>query len=190
MANIQNSRLIIKRSSTPGDVPTVGPSNDHTDGTWTDLDIYNGEFFINEPDSKLFFAADGSIVSVMLPASSAKITPCPFGAKSDGLGEFLVANGKSTDADSASKTKTRQPIPATGTITNISYQTKDGDTTTTLKIHIDGVVEETVTLVNMNGNGSGVESLSIAVTAGQWAEIEYDANQKPGECTMNLLIEL
>ena len=64
MANIQNSRLIIKRSSTPGDVPTVGPSNDHTDGTWTDLDIYNGEFFINDPDEKLFYASNDVITEI------------------------------------------------------------------------------------------------------------------------------
>ena len=71
MANIQNSRLIIKRSSTPGDVPTVGPSNDHTDGTWGVLDIYNGEFFINDPDEKLFYAANDVITEVTSSSPSA-----------------------------------------------------------------------------------------------------------------------
>jgi len=58
------------------------------------------------------------------------IACCPFGAKSDTLGRFLVANGKSSDADELSKTKTRQPIISDGTLTKLAYQTKDGTTST------------------------------------------------------------
>ncbi len=121
---------------------------------------------------------------------SNKIACCPFGAKSDTIGRFLVANGKSSDADETSKTKTRQPIIEDGTLTRLAYQTKDGTTSTQMKIHVNGVVEETVVLSSMNANKSGVETISVSVSAGDYVEIEWDASQKPGECTMYFKQEL
>ena len=118
------------------------------------------------------------------------IACCPFGAKSDGTGKFLIANGKSTDADDSTKPKTRQPIALDGTLTKLVYKTKDGSTSTQMKIHINGVVEETVVLSSMNGNAGGVETISVNVSEGDYVEIEYDASQKPGECTMYFIQEL
>lgn len=117
------------------------------------------------------------------------VSCCPFGAKSDGTGNFLIANGKSSDADDSSKDKTRQPIPYDGTLIGLAYKTKEADSTTTMKIHVNGVVEQTVILTNINANEGGIEALSVAVIAGDHVEIEYDANQKPGECTMSLNLE-
>ena len=37
--NIQDARMLVKRSTTTSEVPTAAPSNDHTDGTWDALDI-------------------------------------------------------------------------------------------------------------------------------------------------------
>jgi len=48
--NIQDSRILSKRSTVTTQVPTVSPSDDHTDGSWDSLDIYKGEFFINLAD--------------------------------------------------------------------------------------------------------------------------------------------
>ena len=118
------------------------------------------------------------------------IACCPFGAKSDGAGKFLIANGKSTDADDDTKPKTRQPIALDGTLTKLVYKTKDGSTSTQMKIHINGVVQETVVLSSMNGNAGGVETINVSVSAGDYVEIEYDASQKPGECTMYFIQEL
>jgi hypothetical protein len=118
------------------------------------------------------------------------ISCCVFGAKSDSLGKFLIANGKSSDADDSSKDKTRQPIPHNGTITTLAYKTKEANSNTRMKIHVNGVVEESVTLTSINSDDGGVESVSITVSEGDYVEIEYDANQKPGECTMYLLMEL
>jgi len=118
------------------------------------------------------------------------IACCPFGAKSDSLGKFLIANGKSSDADDSTKSKTRQPIALDGTLTKLVYKTKDGSTSTQMKIHINGVVEETVVLSSMNGNDGGVETISVNVSEGDYVEIEYDASQKPGECTMYFIQEL
>jgi len=118
------------------------------------------------------------------------IACCPFGAKSDGTGKFLIANGKSTDADDDTKPKTRQPIAVDGTLTKLVYKTKDGSTSTQMKIHINGVVQETVVLSSMNANDGGVETISVSVSEGDYVEIEYDASQKPGECTMYFIQEL
>ena len=115
---------------------------------------------------------------------------CPFGGKSDDTGKFLIANGKSSDADDGTKAKTRQPIAHDGTLTRLAYKTKDGTTSTVMKIHINGSVEATVTLASMNANQGGVETISVAVVAGDYVEIEYDASDKPGECTMYFLQEL
>jgi len=135
--------------------------------------------------------ADLSPADALSLAGNPKIISCcVFGAKSDSLGKFLIANGKSSDGDDSSKDKTRQPIPHDGTITTLAYKTKEANSNTRMKIHINGVVEESVTLANINSDDGGVESVSIAVSEGDYVEIEYDANQKPGECTMFLLMEL
>ena len=137
--------------------------------------------------------ADGEIVKRVgntLVGYKPVITCCPFGAKSDSLGKFLIANGKSSDADDNTKPKTRQPIGLDGTLTKLVYKTKDGDTTTRMKVHVNGVVEETVVLSSMNANDGGVETISVSVSAGDYVEIEYDGNQKPGECTMYFIQEL
>lgn len=55
MIRTQYSRVINKRSDIAGVVPTIGPSNDHTDGTWSDTDIYPGEFYFNMEDQKVWF---------------------------------------------------------------------------------------------------------------------------------------
>ena len=118
------------------------------------------------------------------------IACCPFGAKSDGTGNFLIANGKSSDGDDSTKPKTRQPIAMDGTLIRLAYKTKDGDTTTQMKIRVNGAVEQTVVLSSMNANDGGVETISVSVTAGDYVEIEYDDDQKPGECTMYFIQEL
>jgi len=137
--------------------------------------------------------ADGEIlkrVGSELVGYKIKIACCPFGGKSDSIGKFLIANGKSSDNDDSSKPKTRQPIAIDGTLTKLAYKTKDGDTSTRMKIHINGVVEETVVLSSMNANDGGVETINVSVSAGDYAEIEYDGSQKPGECTMYFIQEL
>ena len=131
-----------------------------------------------------------AIVALSGSGGTEKITCCYFGGKSDGLGKFLIANGKSTDADDSSKDKTRQPIIYNGTLTRLGYKTKEGTSSTQMKIHINGSVEATVTLTNINANYGGVETINISVSEGDYVEIEYDASDKPGECTMYFSQEL
>lgn len=136
-----------------------------------------------------FLRADGSWQDPGGGGGTDRIACCPFGAKSDGLGKFLIANGKSSDADDSTKPKTRQPIGLTGTLTRLVYKTKEGTSSTQMKIHINGSVEAAVLLTNINANFGGVETISVSVTAGDYVEIEYDASGKPGECTMYLIEE-
>lgn len=86
----QDSRIRIKRSTTTGEVPTVAPSTDHTDGTWDALDVYVGELFLNTVDDRLFVRTDNGIIDVnalryvRLEIASADVltmyaTPVPFG---------------------------------------------------------------------------------------------------------------
>lgn len=62
----QDSRIIIKRSSITGQVPTIAPSNDHTDGSWNPLNIYKSEIFINLADSKIWMRDDSGIQRIAL----------------------------------------------------------------------------------------------------------------------------
>lgn len=62
MANIRLARLITKRSTIAGEVPTIPSSNDHADGSWLDTDIYEGELFYNVPDKKLYQRTGTGIV--------------------------------------------------------------------------------------------------------------------------------
>lgn len=62
--NIQDARILIKRSTNTGEVPTAAPSNDHTDGTWDALDIYTGELFLNVQDSKAWFRSNTGIIEL------------------------------------------------------------------------------------------------------------------------------
>ena len=69
----QFSRILQHRSTTTGDIPTVAPSTDHTDGTWDALDLYVGELFINTADDTIYFRSDNGIVEIQ---TSISIDPC------------------------------------------------------------------------------------------------------------------
>lgn len=61
-----DAKIKIKRSTITTEVPTIGPSADHTDGTWSATDIYSGEYFLNEADSKLWLGVDTAVVEIDL----------------------------------------------------------------------------------------------------------------------------
>ena len=54
MAVTIDARIMIKTSTVATTVPTVPASNDHTDGTWLETDIYVGELFFNVADQKRY----------------------------------------------------------------------------------------------------------------------------------------
>lgn len=56
-----DAKQVQKRSSVPGEIPTLGGSDDHTDGTWGALDVYDGELFLNLADGKMFAMIGGKV---------------------------------------------------------------------------------------------------------------------------------
>jgi hypothetical protein len=67
--NIQNSRIQQKYSTFSGETPTIAPSTDHTDGTWTPTDLYVGEVFFNVVDDAAWFRSLNGIVPLTSGAS-------------------------------------------------------------------------------------------------------------------------
>ena len=61
-----DAKIKIKRSTTTGEVPTIGPSGDHTDGTWSATDIYEGELFLNTVDRKLWVGVGSEVIEIEL----------------------------------------------------------------------------------------------------------------------------
>ena len=72
--------MIVKRSSNYGDIPTVAPSSDHTDGTWSVLDLYSGEFFLDEQTGKLYYRSSGGI-RLILTSGTTDYGNYPLGIK-------------------------------------------------------------------------------------------------------------
>lgn len=66
MKKTQFSKMINKRSSISGVIPTMGPTADHTDGSWNKTDIYPGEFFYNLADDRLWVGGINGIVEIQL----------------------------------------------------------------------------------------------------------------------------
>lgn len=64
MSNKMDARMVQKRSSVAGVVPTVPASNDHCDGTWIATDIYASELYYNEADNILYTRDDTGIVVI------------------------------------------------------------------------------------------------------------------------------
>ena len=56
-----DAKMVNKRSTIAAEIPTIPASNDHTDGSWNDTDIYSGEIFVNIPDEKIYIRIDGVI---------------------------------------------------------------------------------------------------------------------------------
>jgi hypothetical protein len=77
MATVQHSRILIKRATTTGVVPTLPASDDHTDGTWLVTDIYPGELFLNLVDERIWTRFDSGIVELL---DTSSISDTVFGA--------------------------------------------------------------------------------------------------------------
>jgi len=59
--SVQDSRILLKRSTTAAQSPTAAPSNDFTDGTWSSTDIYASEAFANLVDEKFYLRFNNNI---------------------------------------------------------------------------------------------------------------------------------
>lgn len=67
---IEYSRLLMKRSTSPGEVPTVPPITATTLNQFTPTDVFVGEFFLNAADDLLWIRTDNGIFPIELSGSS------------------------------------------------------------------------------------------------------------------------
>jgi len=57
-----------KRSIIATTVPAIGGTDDHTDGSWSDDDIYSGELFLNVPDERLWIGVGAAVKEIAFTA--------------------------------------------------------------------------------------------------------------------------
>lgn len=75
---IEYSRLLLKRTTSTGEVPTVTSAT--TLNQLTDLDLLDGEMFLNTADEKAFVRMGGNIVEFnMIPSGSTSYNFCDTG---------------------------------------------------------------------------------------------------------------
>ena len=155
---VADARMVHKRTLTALAVPTVSPSEDHTDGSWSGNDIYSGEFYLNETDVKLYIRVAAAIVEI------------PLAASGDGNGIFDVANDGGT-------VSTAFVINLTDTINYAGGDVGIGVTPTS-RLHVLGntlldgaftVKDSTTFNINSAGNlcqiGSATMQMGIGIAA-------------------------
>ena len=69
MANIEYSRILWKRSTIPGTVPTI-PTGSTIDNSWLSTVLLVGEGFLNTADDRFFFRTQNGIVEIPLSGVS------------------------------------------------------------------------------------------------------------------------
>lgn len=69
-----NGRILVKRSTTSGEIPTIPGSNNHKDGSWSNTDIYKGEYFINIADGIIWTRTDNGIEKIYPDDSKADLS--------------------------------------------------------------------------------------------------------------------
>ena len=67
---IEYSRLLMKRSTTAGEVPTIPPITAVTLNQFTQTDIFEGEFFLNSFDDLLWIRTENGILPISLSGST------------------------------------------------------------------------------------------------------------------------
>ena len=86
-----DAKMVQKRSTVALEVPTIPVSDDHTDGSWQDTDIYSAEFFINETDKKLYIRIDDEIKELTIGGGVTGLTKDKFTVGVGGQTVFTTA---------------------------------------------------------------------------------------------------
>jgi hypothetical protein len=133
MAN-ETRRIIIKKGY---GVPTIPPSTDHTDGTWSSTDIYNGEFYLNLTDGYVYTNSNGVIINISSPSttSASKLQHEVKYAESINKGQAVYVSGangtnmlvsKASNAMESTSSKTMGLVDATGATNDINNIITEG----------------------------------------------------------------
>ena len=62
-ANNKIERRVMKISTVSGEKPSIPPSDNHKDGSWSQTDIYKGELFWNVADGVMWTRSENGIVT-------------------------------------------------------------------------------------------------------------------------------
>ncbi len=107
-----------------------------------------------------------------------------WGGKLTAAGKFARVNGTPTTASVNSLDVDSEHISlGTGMLVALSWNSTGADATTVIKIHINGVVQETITLTGLSGTDL---TLSTSVVSGDKIAIEYDSGTAPGDSAWNV----
>ena len=156
--NTIDSKIRIKRSTVTGATPYIGPSVDHTDGTWGVNDIYPGEFYFNQADNLLWIGgANSGVTEVALSGHSS-------GGGGDGA---YVNNGLNTYTGGTSAFQTVNISAATLDNLSVSGDTSLSATSaSTLTILNSGMTVNALTDWSSNLIDTGVTNSTIAAGSG------------------------
>ncbi len=111
----QDSRIRVKRGTTTGDIPTVPASSDHTDGTWTNKDLYVGELYLNTADDRLWIRTDNGVKEIALGVGELKTTTFSLTSA-----QILALNTTPLTVVSAIAGKEIQVVSASAALTYVS----------------------------------------------------------------------
>jgi hypothetical protein len=151
---IEYSRLIMKRSTVSGDVPTVPPITATTLNDFTPNDIFVGEFFLNTVDDLLWIRTDTGILPIDLSGSTGTTIPT--------LTQVLYEGNNTGGYDievSSGATITYQGL-TTGSTTNFLGLDASGNTI------VSGVAPGTPDLQQVLFQGNTTNGYDIIVSSG------------------------
>jgi hypothetical protein len=109
-----------------------------------------------------------------------------WGAGFNISGRYAQVNGThdaSTTTNLDDESQSTAPFP--GTLISLSWNTEAADATTVMKVTVNGLVTETITLTGLTGSDN---SLSTTVVQGDLVAIEYDSGTAPKKGTYSILL--
>jgi len=194
--NILDSRILLKRSTTAGQLPTVPGSSSHTDGTWIATDIYEGEAFLNVTDARLYTRAGSTIKEIGLQNSL--VGTVQYATRTLTSAEILALG--TTPITLIAAPGTGKAIWVKNVVTRLNFNTTAYNTNT-LYLKLDGAsdnVGEMSQYLNSTVSRFGkfyidsdffVNTTNTVVLENQALFIKTSANPTTGNSTMDILVE-
>lgn len=157
--NVIDGRIVEKISTVSGAIPTIGPSFDHLDGTWTELDIYEGEYFINVADGKIFTRVGTTIIELTTSLSSGDLATVLLAGNSTGTNDIIINTDQyiynTTSTSSISVGTTSSPSEITiESDSNIIAKSDNGTNSSYTQIDTASVI-----LNSLNSSGDNAKIL-------------------------------
>jgi hypothetical protein len=196
--NILDSRILLKRSTTAGQLPTVPGSSSHTDGTWIPTDIYEGEAFLNVTDARLYTRAGSTIKEIGLQNSL--VGTVQYATKTLTSAEILALG--TTPITLVAAPGAGKAIFVKNVYSRINYNTTAYATVGTMFIKINGASDE-IASITQQFLSSTVTRFGTFTVAYDFAfnssntnilenaslRINTSANPTAGNSTIDLLVE-